>query len=184
VSIYGMTDVSPPPFSKMAVLYHYWLAMPGVKARADVDPLAIGSRTLGHVSVGHFLEGGSDLRYDLICEELKKVAPRLVPGALSSDALRIERTDFDMIHNLLGAVGRAGLIRVYSIRYRSLELVPRMIHTILLPLGVKEPGAPAEDLLFGIWQQPVRQRFSVDSFDDLTDDFFASLEASPLKTAQ
>ena len=160
----------------MAELYGYWLDLAPPRPRRDVDPLAIGEPLLAHVSLGHYLNDCNDLRYDLVSRELKKVAPRLVPGSRTSDALRLERSDFDLIHNLLCAVGRAGVPRVYAISYRSLELMPRKVYTILLPLGLDDEGRNAEDLLFGVWNQQNPEYSSIDSFVDLTSDFQKGLK--------
>lgn len=169
------SEPAPAPFGAMAPLFRYWRDLPPPRPRAAVDPLALGGELLDHVNLGHYLGDFADLRYDLIGKELKRVAPRLVPGSLTSDVLHLQQSDFDMVHNLLCAVGRAGLPRVYRIDYRSLELKPRRIYAMLLPLGGAGEALPAEDLLFGVWSIRTGGRVPVDRFYDLTDDFLKTL---------
>lgn len=153
----------------MRRLFDFWRNLPEGRARSSVDLEALDADIRAHIGIGKYLGACTDLRYDVIGPVLHRLAPRLAPGSLSSDVLRIRRTDFDMAHNLLCAVGRAGKPRLYRIYYRTIESVQVRCFSMLLPLGTSGDGAPASDLLFGVWEIETPGRSPIDRFDDLTD---------------
>ncbi|MBP5856899.1 hypothetical protein KAJ83_07760 [Marivibrio halodurans] len=169
-----LSDTQPmPPLERMRRLYDFWRGLPDDRPRSAVDLNALDAEIRTHVGIGKYLGECADLRYDVIGPVLHRLAPRLVPGSLSSDVLKIRRTDFDMAHNLLCAVGRAGKPRVYRIYYRTVESIQVRCFSMMLPLGTSGDGGPATDLLFGIWEIETPGRSVIDRFDDLTDMFLA-----------
>jgi len=164
----------------MAVLFRYWEALPGDRRREDVNPLALGSELLPHVSLGALIDGCTDFRYDLISSEMKAVAPRLQPGARSSDSFRIQGTKVDLIHDLFMSTGHSIAPKVLRVFYASMEGMPRGIYTLFLPLGRQSAadGTPvASDLMIGLWRFEPTAQFKEDRYEDLSDAFEAYLAA-------
>jgi len=174
----GIPDLQ---FEEMAALFRYWEAMPGDKARQAVDPVALGSQLLPHVSLGSLVDGCNDFRYDLISSEMKIVAPRLRPGDRSSDALRIQKTQYDLVHDLFMSTGRSIEPKILRITYASMEDVSRGINTLFLPLG-RQPGANgkdvARDLMIGLWRFKPAESVKHDYFEDILEEFIAYLASS------
>jgi hypothetical protein len=161
---------------KMAGLFRYWESLPGDRPRRAVDPIALGANLLPHVSLGALVDGCADFRYELISGEMSIVAPRLRPGDRSSDALRIQKTDFDLIHHLLVSTGRSIEPKVLRITFASMEELSRGIYALFLPLGrqADETGeAHARDLMIGLWRFEPMAPVTRDRFEDL----FEALEA-------
>ncbi len=162
----------------MACLFRYWESLPGERRREDVNPLALGSQLLPHVSLGTLMNGCTDFRYDLISSEMKAVAPRLQPGARSSDAFRIQQTQFDLIHHLFLSTGQSLEPKVLRIHYASMEGMPRGAYTLFLPLG-RQPGADGKpvacDLMIGLWRFEPEKTFKQDRYEDLSKTFEAYL---------
>jgi len=163
-------------FEKMAELYRVWEALPGDRPRAALDPLTLGSRLIRHVSIGSFVDGCTDFRYDLIGSEMQAVAPRLSPGARSSDSLRIQMTRYDLIHDLFLSTGRRMEPKVLRIHYASMENMPRGIYALFLPLG-RQTDADGEevasDMMIGLWRFEPEGPLKQDSYEDLADAFAA-----------
>lgn len=163
---------------KMAVLYRYWEALPGDKPRKDVDPVTLGTRLLPHVSLGALVDGCTDFRYDLISSEMKQVAPRLQPGNRSSDALRIQKTRFDLIHHLFLSTGQSMEPRALRVTYASMEGMPRGINTLFLPLGrqtTTDGKQAASDLMIGLWRFEPEGAIKQDKHEDVLEAFMAYL---------
>ncbi|RVU34875.1 hypothetical protein EOI86_18730 [Hwanghaeella grinnelliae] len=161
-------------FEKMVELFDYWVALPGDKPRRAVDPLTLGARLIPHVSLGALIDGCTDYRYDLISSELNAVAPRLRPGSRSSDAMRIQKTKTDLVHELFMSTGRTIEPKVLRLTYASMEGRPRGIYTMFLPLG-RQPGPTgkdvASDLMIGLWSFELKESFQRDEYEDLLEEF-------------
>lgn len=163
-------------FEKMAALFEYWEALPGDKPRRAVDPLVLGARLIPHVSLGALTDGCTDFRYDLISSELKAVAPRLRPGNRSSDAMRIQKTQTDLVHELFMSTGRTIEPKVLRLTYAAMDGRPRGIYTLFLPLGrqLGPTGKPvASDLMIGVWSFELKESFQQDEYEDLLEEFTA-----------
>ena len=163
-------------FAEMDALYRYWESLPDGKPREAVYPLALGVRLINHISLGAFVEGCTDFRYDLIGSELKVVAPRLQPGNRSSDSLRIQQTQFDLVHDIFLTIGRTLEPQVLRVFYASMEGVSRGIYGLFLPLGrqeLEDGTVCAQDMMIGLWRFEPREPVAKDRFDDLKADFDA-----------
>ena len=170
------TAIPDSHLENMDCLFRYWDSLPGSKRREDVNPLVLGSQLIRHVSLGALIDGCTDFRYDLISSELKAVAPRLQPGALSSDALRIQKTEFDMIHDLFLSTGRSIEPKVLRVLYASMEGMPRGIYTLFLPLGrqtAANGSQVASDLMIGLWRFEPEVPLIKDRYEDLSEAFEA-----------
>ena len=165
-----------PVFDAMARLYRYWSDLPDSKPRQSIDPAVLGAKLLPHVSLGHYIEGGADYRHDLVGHELKIIAPRLVPGALSSDVLPLQGPQYDLVHDTFCSTGKSQRPRVMELQFRSMEDMSRKVLVIFLPLGIAESQSCAEDLMFGQWRLEPDQNLKKDSHRDLTDWFFEKFE--------
>lgn len=163
-------------FEKMAALFGIWEALPGDRPRRAVDPPVLGAQLLPHVSLGALTDGCTDFRYDLISSELKAVAPRLQPGSRSSDAMRIQKTQTDLVHELFMSTGRTIQPKVLRLTYASMDGRPRGIYTMFLPLG-RQPGPTgkpvASDLMIGVWSFDLKEPLLQDEYEDLLEEFTA-----------
>ena len=159
----------------MAALLAYWQALPADKPRTGIDPLHLGAGLLGHVSIGHVVDAGRCIRYDLIGGRLKAIAPRLSPGALSSDPMAIEGTCEDMVHDTLCDIARKQELRVIYLEFRSIEDIHRQAFELILPLGLDEEDQSCSDLLIGVWDIRPRSVWVRDRYQDLTRWFLNSL---------
>lgn len=167
-------DIPESHLEKMAVLYRYWKALPGDRPRDAIDPVELGSDLLPHVSLGTFIDGCTDFRYELISSEIKQVAPRLKPGSLSSDALRIQQTDFDLIHHLFMSTGRTITPKALRVTYASMEYMPRGINTLFLPLGRQKDADGKDvacDMMIGLWRFEPERQVRQDRYVDILDAF-------------
>lgn len=135
----------------MVALYGYWQSLPGSKPRDQVDMLAIDPELPPHINLCKVLNQGRVLRYDSVGPCLKKVAPRLVSGDLSTDPMEIEETDYDLIHEMLCETTCRQVPRVVFLEFLSLEGVPWQAFELLLPLGIDQVKGHCEDLLIAVW---------------------------------
>jgi hypothetical protein len=158
-------------FVRINRLFRIWNALPGRKKRQDLDPVAIGAELLPHLCLGHYLGNGSDFRYELIGSEIVKLAPRLSPGSLASDTMRIQNTDKDHILTLFLEAGVGQRPKIHEIRYNSIDDVPLRIFAALLPLGLHQKKNCAEDLLLAVWRTTVTGVIEKDNSTDLTGEF-------------
>lgn len=158
-------------FAGMTRLFRIWQALPRQKKRRNLDPVAIGPELLPHLCLGHFLEGGTDFRYDLIGAQIARLAPRLAPGSLASDTLRIQAAEHDHILSLFLQAGTSQRPRVVEVRYKSVDGVPLRVFAALLPLGLNPDRVCAEDLLLAVWRTKVSDVITADSSTDLTGEF-------------
>lgn len=158
-------------FAHIIRLLGIWNALPGRKKRQDLDPIAIGPELLPHLCLGHYLGNGADFRYDLIGSEIVNLAPRLSPGALASDTMRIQNTDHDHILTLLLEAGVEQRPKIHEVRYNSIGDVPLRVFAALLPLGLHRDKKCAEDLLLAVWRTTVTDMIAKDSSTDLTGEF-------------
>lgn len=160
-------------FKRITGLFRFWDALPPAKSRADLDPLILGKSLLPHLCLGHFLEDGTDFRYDLIGSEIKKIAPRLVPGSRASETMEIQKTKHDHILTLFLEAGVHQEPRIHEVRYNSVEDVPLRIYAAFLPLGLDEDRFCAEDLLIAVWRARVDSYIAEDNSVELTEEFRA-----------
>jgi len=152
----------------MVALHDYWKRLPEGHPRKSLDPVELGPALLPHVTVGHILDGGNIMRYDLISSRLQLVAPRLYPGALSTDPLELEGTSYDLIHDILTTTAKTQSPSALHVQFNSLEQVHRQVFLLLLPLDLR-PGAPCcEDLIIGLWDLSPKERLLHERRDDLT----------------
>lgn len=158
-------------FVRIARLVRMWNDLPGRRKRRDLDPLVIGAGLLPHLCLGHYLGNGVDFRYDLIGSEIVKLAPRLSPGSLASDTMRIQNTDHDHVLTLLLEAGVEQRPKIHEIRYNSVNDVPLRIFAALLPLGLNQEKKCAEDLLLAVWRTTVTGIIAKDNSTDLTGEF-------------
>lgn len=158
-------------FAGIVRLFRIWLALPRQKKRRDIDPIALGADLLPHICLGHFLGNGTDFRYDLIGSEIASLAPRLAPGSLASDTLRIQGTDHDHILSLFLQTGISQRPRIHEIRYNSVDGVPLRVFSAYLPLGLNPDRVCAEDLMLAVWRTKVTETIAKDSSVDLTGEF-------------
>lgn len=156
-------------------LLSFWRALPGSRAREDVDPVDLGPKLLRHVSIGHVIEGGRCIRYDLVGDRLKTIAPRIVPGTQSSDPMAIEGTSEDLVHDTLCDIARSQKPRVIFLEFRSIEGIHRQVFEVILPLGVSEEAVACCDLLIGVWDLQPDGIWIADRCVDLTASFLNSL---------
>lgn len=165
-------------FVRIARLIRIWQSLPGPKRRRDLDPLTIGADLLPHLCLGHFLGNGTDLRYDLIGAEIANLAPRLAPGSLASDTLRIQHTDRDHVLALFLDAGASQRPKIHEVRYNSVENVPLKVFAAMLPLGLGPNRNCAEDLLLAVWRTSVTDVIEKDCSTDLTEEFlqFSGIE--------
>ena len=160
----------------MVQLFRVWKSLPSDRPRKAIDPMALGPSLLPHVSLGTFINDCSDFQYELISSELKEVAPRLKPGARSSDSFRIQNIKFDLIHDLFISTARNRQPRVLLVHYASMEGQPRRINTLFLPLGEQttvDGVTCASDLMIGLWSEPSVEPLLQDTFEDVST-FFMS----------
>lgn len=158
-------------FVGIARLFRVWHALPSQKKRRDLDPISIGPGLLPHLCLGHFLESGTDFRYDLIGAEIAKLAPRLAPGSLASDTMRIQETEHDHILTLFLETGISQRPKIHEVRYSSVDGVPLRVFAAMLPLGRNDSRICAEDLLLAVWRAKVTDVIKKDSSTDLTGEF-------------
>ncbi|MEP3114827.1 hypothetical protein [Nisaea sp.] len=158
-------------FVRIGRLIRIWAALRGPKRRRDLDPVVIGPELLPHLCLGHYLDKGTDFRYDLIGSEVSKLAPRLKRGSLASDTMRIQNTDHDHILALFLEAGLEKRPKILEVRYSSIDDVPLRIFAALLPLGVHQDKHCAEDLLLGVWRTTVTGVIAKDNSTDLTGEF-------------
>ena len=162
----------------MRSLFLYWQGLPATKARRSLDPLDLGAGLIPHVSIGHILDEGNVMRYDLVSSRLQHVAPRLFPGARTTDPLELEGTSYDLIHDELTSAAKLQTPRVLHIQYNSLERLHRQIFLLLLPLGLRADGPASDDLLLGLWDLQPRERLTHERSDDLTEFFMDYISSS------
>tara|TARA_E500000318_G_scaffold70724_2_gene65533 strand:- start:2522 stop:3124 length:603 start_codon:yes stop_codon:yes gene_type:complete len=158
-------------FAGMTRLLRIWHALPNQKKRRKVDPVLIGPELLPHLCLGHFLGTGTDFRYDLIGAEIARLAPRLAPGSLASDTLRIQGAKHDHILSLFLQAGTSQRPHIHEIRYNSVGGVPLRIFAGFMPLGLNPDRVCAEDLLLAVWRTKVTDVITADSSTDLTGEF-------------
>ncbi|MCR9222294.1 MAG: hypothetical protein NXI21_18890 [Alphaproteobacteria bacterium] len=171
------SDFGTPYYEPARRLYRYWGSLVGTKPRKALSPLAIGAPLLPHASLARVLDGGADVRYELIGAALHAAAPRLKPGALASDPLRVDPANRLIFDRLTGAA-RAQRPLAFRAWFKALDGRPRALFTLVLPLGL-DPDAPASsDLLIGVWPLPGGERTARSvhpaTAQDVTQAFLAS----------
>lgn len=164
-----------PQFQDTVQLYRYWCDLPGRKLRRDIDPLAIGGRLLSHVSLGSSLDGGNDVRYDLIGSVLAASAPRLKPGSRTSDTAKFLPT-IDEVQVIMSEAVRQQQMKLIESHYFSLEGILRQTVWILLPLGIDPDKPCCEDLLMGNWVLVGANPEATEKFYDLSEWFLNTIE--------
>jgi hypothetical protein len=176
-------DLSRPEtfFASAAPLHDYWKTLPDDKPRHMLRAENIGAKLLPHVSLLHVVNQGADLQYDLICQEMKIVAPRLVPGNLASDPLKINPDD----RGVMNAMLHAAITQKPSAQlamFRSYEGRQRSVFSLILPLGLNPDGPASSDLIVSVWQRPSKPVHDQEMFEDMTQAFLAYCDARPDQT--
>ena len=128
-----------------------WDAMAPGKPRDSISPEEFGAGLLPHLSLGHVLNDGEDVRYDLIGEELEKVAPRLKRGALASDPVRLDPKNRLILDRLRVCAKTREPVAFHAV-FDSFDGDPRRVLALLCPLGIDGGDAAASDLLIGVWR--------------------------------
>ena len=109
----------------------------------------LGPRLLPHVSLLRVLGQAEDLRYDLICQEMKIIAPRLVPGSLGTDPLQLNPDDRGVLDLLMGAALKQSP-SAHLARFKSYEGHRRSVFTLILPLGLNAQAISSKDLIVSV----------------------------------
>lgn len=157
-------------FASAAPLYEYWKKLPKDKPRKALRAEQLGARLLPHVSLLQVLGQAEDLRYDLICQEMKIIAPRLVPGSLGTDPLKLNPSDRGVLDLLLGAALKQRP-SAHLANFKSYEGHKRSVFTLILPLGLNAQAISSKDLIVSVWQRPSKLDSDQEVFEDMTEEF-------------
>ena len=157
-------------FASAAPLYEYWKMLPDDKPRRALRAEQLGPLLLPHVSLLRVLGQAEDLRYDMICQEMKMIAPRLVPGSLGSDPLKLNPNDRGVLDLLMSAALKQSP-SAHLANFKSYEGHRRSVFTLILPLGLNARAVSSKDLIVSVWQRPNKLENDQEVFEDMTDAF-------------
>lgn len=98
------------------------------------------------------------------------IAPRLVPGSLGSDPLKLNPNDRGVLDLLMGAALTQSP-SAHLANFKSYEGHRRSVFTLILPLGLNAKAVSSKDLIVSVWQRPNKLENDQEVFEDMTDAF-------------